>query len=380
MAAGSTDVAIVGAGIVGLAHAYLAARAGFRVTVFERNPAAIGASIRNFGMIWPIGQPPGVLHEQALRSRELWVTILEEARLPYLPTGSLHAAYHEDEAALGREFAERGPALQYDCVWLNRHETLARTRALREDGLLGALWSAAELTVDPREVLARLPEFLSERYGVRFLFNTAVRDVQAQLVSTHGQDWPADFVIVAAGDDFQTLFPHHFEASGITRCKLQMLRTAPQPAGWQLGPSLAFGLSFTHYPTFQICESLPALRARYLAELPDLVRAGIHVMVSQTSRGELTLGDSHEYGLEVDIFDKPEINRLILKFAGAHLRVPELSMAETWHGVYAKHPDKPYVVLEPAGNVRMVVVTSGIGMTMSFGLAEQVLKEMEVLR
>jgi len=42
------DTAIVGAGIVGLAHAYLAAKSGRKVAVFERNPAATGASVRNF--------------------------------------------------------------------------------------------------------------------------------------------------------------------------------------------------------------------------------------------------------------------------------------------------------------------------------------------
>src|SRR5580700_8692636 len=113
------DVAIVGAGIVGLAHAYLAARSGRTVVVFERNPAASGASIRNFGMVWPIGQSVGAMHQLSLRSRELWLEILNEANLPFFKTGSLHVAYKEDEAALGREFSQRGPSLGYSCAWLD---------------------------------------------------------------------------------------------------------------------------------------------------------------------------------------------------------------------------------------------------------------------
>jgi D-hydroxyproline dehydrogenase subunit beta len=373
-----SDVAIVGAGIVGLAHAYLAARTGRRVVVFERNPAAIGASIRNFGMIWPIGQPAGRLHRMALRSRELWLEILEQAGLPYHRTGSLHAAYREDEAAVGREFGEKAPALGYDCTWLSPAETLERTNAIRSEGLLGALWSPTELTVDPRQAIAALPVFLTERYGVRFHFNTPVQRIENSCVYVGDQRLDADLIIVASGDDFQTLFPEVFRDSVVTRCKLQMMRTVAQASGWQLGPSLAFGLTFKHYPTFQICSTLSALKERIASENRELDRWGIHVMVSQNAAGELTIGDSHEYGLEVNIFDRPEVNQLILDYAKEYLRVPTLEIAQQWHGVYAKHPDHPYLRVTPAPGVRVVTVTSGIGMTMSFGIAEETLQELRV--
>lgn len=375
---GKVDVAIVGAGIIGLAHGYLAARSGRKVAVFERNPSAMGASIRNFGMIWPIGQPAGPLHEMALRSREIWLEVLREAEFPFFATGSLHATYREDEEAVGREFSEKGPSLGYECAWLTPRETLERTRAVCPDGLRGALWSPTELTVDPRQVIGGLPKFLAERYGVQFCFNTAVQSVETSRLEAGGQNWEADSIIVASGDDFQTLFPEYFRQSGITRCKLQMMRTVPQPQGWRLGPSLAFGLTFKHYPTFQVCRSLQTLKERIASENPDFEKWGIHVMVSQNASGELTIGDSHEYGLAVDIFDKPEVNRLSLNYAQGFLRVPTLEIAETWHGVYAKHPEHAYVRFRPADRVELVTVTSGVGMTLSFGIAEQTFREASV--
>jgi FAD dependent oxidoreductase TIGR03364 len=374
-----SEIAIVGAGIIGLAHAYLAARAGKKVVVFERNPAALGASIRNFGMIWPIGQPPGPLHQLALRSRAIWLEALQEAGLPFSPSGSLHVCYREDEASVGREFSRLAPPLGYDCAWLAPQETIERSRAIRPEGLLGALWSSTEMTVDPRQVISGLPQFLATRYGVQFFFNTAVLRAGSAFLETSEERWEADSVIVAGGDDFQTLFPECFRQRDLTRCKLQMMRTEPQPPGWTLGPSLAFGLTFKHYPTFRVCPALKALEDRIAREMPEFVEWGIHVMVSQSASGELTIGDSHEYGLAVNIFDKPAVNRRILDFARKYLCVPSLEIAECWHGVYAKHPHHAYLRLVPVSGVRLVTVTSGIGMTMSFGIAEETFRELGVI-
>jgi len=367
---------VIGAGIIGLAHAYVAAKAGRRVCVFERNPAAYGASVRNFGMIWPIGQPAGQMYQLALRSREIWLELLQEAGLPYLPTGSLHLAYRDDEAAVGREFVERGKELGYECEWLDATKTLDKTSAVRTKGLLGALWSPTELTVDPRQVISQLPAFLNKRYGVTFHFNSAVSEVESRSLRTNLGRWHAQFIVLASGDDFQTLFPELFRDSGLTRCKLQMLRTVSQPEHWALGPSLAFGLTFRHYPAFAICDSLPALKQRVAREIPEFDKWGIHVMASENSTRQITLGDSHEYGLDVDIFDRTVINDLILDYAREYLRIPNLRIAEIWHGVYAKHPDEPFRRLTPAEGVRVVTVTSGIGMTLSFGLAEETWREL----
>ena len=135
---------------------------------------------------------------------------------------------------------------------------------------------------------------------------------------------------------------------------------------------LAAGLTLRHYKSFECCPTLPALSARIARESPWYDRYGIHVMVAQNAGGELILGDSHEFGAMVDPFDKTEIDDLILGYLETFLNFPGLRIAARWHGVYAKHPGKHAVVLEPAAGVTVVTGTGGAGMTLSFGLAEQV--------
>jgi D-hydroxyproline dehydrogenase subunit beta len=369
------DVAVVGGGILGLAHAYVLARRGKRVVLFERGQLATGASIRNFGMIWPIGQPSGEMHWMALRSREIWLEVLTAAGLSYRPTGSLHVAHHTDEADVLREFGEVGPAAGYACRWLDREETLSRSQAVREENLQGALWSDIEMTVDPREVIANLPVYLREM-GVECRYDSAVKRIELPLVETTGEDWKVDSAIVCGGDDFGTLYPEVFAGSGVTRCKLQMMRTAPQPGAWQLGPALAAGLTLRFYKAFAICSTLARLRARIAAEKPEYERWAIHVLASQTADGAITLGDSHEYGLSCSVFDRTSIDELILDEARTFLKLPCWQIAERWHGVYSLHPDKPFFEAEPAQGVRIVTAPGGSGMTLSFGLAERTAEAM----
>jgi FAD dependent oxidoreductase TIGR03364 len=365
-------VAVIGAGIVGLAHAWSAARRGHRVTVFERDPWASGASVRNFGMIWPIGQPAGELHALAMASRAAWLELAGDAGVWVNRCGSIHLAYRADEWAVLEEFAQRAPALGYEVALLTREDVLKHTPGARAIGLLGGLFSPTELGVNPRTAVRALPGWLAARFGVHFELGTAITVVDPDHVrSADGRRWRFDQTIVCGGADFATLFPDRLAASGLKRCKLQMLRTVRQPRGWTLGPHLASGLTLRHYGNFAVCTSLGALRERVAAETPELDQFGVHVMASQNDVGEVVLGDSHEYDSAIEPFDKVEIDNLILRELHQLIELPDWTIAERWHGVYAKHVSQPLFDDEPVPGVHICTGTGGAGMTMAFGLAER---------
>lgn len=368
----SLDVGIVGAGIVGLAHAWSAAERGHRVTVFEKSPQAAGASIRNFGMVWPIGQPAGARHQTALVSRDRWLTLATRAGVWVNPCGSIHLAHRDDEWAVLEEFASIAPALGYDCRLLTPTQVLGKTPAANPQGLRGGLFSPAELGVNPRTAVRALPGWLQKNFGVTLLFESVVTQVQSGRLQLADGLWHHfDRIIVCGGAEIDLLYPHLRKASGLKRCKLQMLRTRPQPSQWRLGPHLASGLTLRHYANFDVCPSLDTVRTRIQTETPELEEFGIHVMASQNDEGSVILGDSHEYDDAIEPFDKTRIDALMLRELQRILVLPDWSLEEHWHGIYLKHPTREVVAEEPLPGVSVRTGTGGAGMTMSFGLAER---------
>jgi FAD dependent oxidoreductase TIGR03364 len=364
---------VIGAGIVGLATARALAIRGYKVTVFERDERAVGASIRNFGMVWPIGQPTGELYERAMLSRSIWKEICTEAKIWHDEVGSLHLAYQDDELQAITEYVEANRQYR-DCAVLSPKQTLQKSPAVNSSGLKGALWSADEMILESRVAIGQAALYLSEKYDVMFYWNTAISRVEYPVVMSGNTSWEADEIFVCSGVDFETLYPELFSQADITKCKLQMMRLVAQPDDWRIGPSLCGGLSMIHYPGFQSAKSLPALRKRYESQYGEHLDWGVHVMVSQNGAGELTIGDSHEYGLVHDPFNREFINNLITGYLHTFAKFKDWKMVQSWNGIYSKMTNgQTELVMDAAAGVKIINGLGGNGMTLSFGLCEQLI-------
>src|SRR3982751_2990509 len=98
------DLIVVGAGVVGLANAYTAARRGLRVCVVERDAACVGASIRNFGFITVTGQGAGDTWRRARRAREVWGEVAPQAGIAAVHHGLYLTAFRPQALAVLEEF------------------------------------------------------------------------------------------------------------------------------------------------------------------------------------------------------------------------------------------------------------------------------------
>lgn len=368
------DVAIIGAGMAGLAHALEAAKRGLKVVVFERHPQAVGSSVRNFGMIFPFGVP-FELREVALRGRAIWLEVAAEAGFWIKEAGAILLAHSPHAWDMFNEFQACAHQDGYDTDVLDVATLLARYPYLNPNQLHGGLWTRQELTVDPREAIAKLPAFLAERYGVAFHYSTPVTHIDLPNVIANGQTWQVEDVILCSGTEFELLYPDHFKRSGLFRTKLQMMRTLPQPTGFTLEQMVVGTLSAVHYPTFSQCVGLPALRAELAEQYQPLIERGIHVMAVQNGRGEVVIGDSHDNAWFHDPFSDPETNQMILTYLQSMLNLPTYSMAQEWYGIYSKHPERVVYLHAPAERVRMLSV-GGLGMTLSFGQAAVTLDDL----
>ena len=369
----SKSAIVIGAGIVGLATARALAIKGYEVIVIERSGKAVGASVRNFGMIWPIGQTSGKMYDRAIRSRNIWKMIAEEAGFWFDECGSLHLAYFNDEWTVLQELNEAFNANQRSVTLIYPSEIKDRFSCVNLSGLKGGLYSSTEMIIDPREAIAALPTYLQAKYKITFIWDKNVTAVEKRQVRYGNETIDADIVCICSGADFETLYPEKFAAVQLTKCKLQMMRFINMSNSFRIGTSLCSGLSLVHYESFKSAPSLGLLKKRYEHEMSEYLKKGIHVMVCQNGNGEFIVGDSHEYGSTFEPFDDAYINEQITSYLKTFMLTDNWKLIQSWHGIYPKMTNTETDIFFKADeNVYIINGLGGAGMTLSFGFAEEI--------
>ena len=365
------DLAIVGGGIVGLAHALAASRLGLSVVVIDRDPQATGASIRNFGFVVVSGEERGSVWQRAMRSRDVWLDVAGHAGIEVLQRGSIVVARKSAALAVIEAFLKT--EMGAGCELLSPAELARRQPQLDSQDFQGALWSPHEIRVESKGAIPRLADWLATEHGVNFRRGTAVQRIELPVIETSRGAIRAGKVVVCPGDDFATLFPERIAAYNVTRCKLQMLRLADP--GFRLSAPVLSDLSLARYAGFAALPEAAALKHLLATDEKAAVDNGVHLIVVQSADGSLVVGDSHHYGTALDPFASDIVDEIILKEYCKVFTRAQPKVIARWTGTYAS-ADRTMFVDEPGPDIRLVMITGGNGASTAFAIAEEVVAEL----
>ncbi|MCP3757338.1 FAD-binding oxidoreductase [Streptomyces sp. TBY4] len=199
----SPDLVIIGAGVVGAACAYYAARAGLRVAVVDRGPVAGGTTGAGEGNLLVSDKEAGPELDLALLSARLWRELALElpAEIEYEAKGGLVVAASETTVKALRGFADGQRAAGVDAVEVGPGELRELEPHLAPD-LAGGFHYPQDAQVQPAQAAARL---LAGARGVEVYLGEEVTELlrgpagELRGVRTPRRDLLAPAVVNAAG-------------------------------------------------------------------------------------------------------------------------------------------------------------------------------------
>ncbi len=353
------DLAIVGAGLVGLAHALAAARRGLKAIVLERDPEPAGRSLRDAGIVCPAGQNAGTSWLRARRSVALWMELARPLGITVSPLGLLALARGPDAATRLRDFGVS--RMGEGSTALDRAELQGRLPALAA-GIDCGLSAPGGCRIEPREALPALRRHLAGM-GVAIACGTAAASIVTGRIETTAGLVRADRIVVAPGADLQTLYPRIFTSHGITLARRRYLRLAPQPADFRLDAVVIGDAGILAQGGFAGQAALDAA-------------AGLAVELVQAADGTLVVTGPAEAGAAHDPFLDAAAERRMLAAAGDLVTIPDPTVVERWSAVEPIATGRDVVIVAPEPGIRVVSITGGNAIGTALALAEEVVEDL----
>ena len=372
------DVIVVGAGILGIAHAYHCLKAGLKVALIERNKLPQDATVRNFGQIVPSGMDRK-WQAYGRESTAIYKTIQAEVDISARQQGTVYLAHDQEELGLLEELHAINKEENYESILLNKNACLEQYPGLNSSYVKAGLYFPQEINLDPRFAASRIIHFLQNRYGLSFYPNTTIHTIESQsegvlALDSMGEQFRSELLFICSGTEFQLLYRDLFSQSDIDLVKLQMLETYPL-SKQRIPGSILTHWSIRRYESFKECPSFSDIKAK---ENPNSFHRefGIHILFKQSADGSVIIGDSHEYApvknqnsLGFDMNN--EINKFMLTQAQRIFDLEDWRISRLWNGYYSQCRDQEIFNHSIDNKIHIITGIGGKGMTGSFGYARE---------
>ena len=356
------DVAIAGAGVLGLACAAVLARAGHEVVVLDRHAGygrettSRSSGVVHAGLYYPSGSLKAAT---CVEGRELLYARCARDGVPHRKTGKLVVATREDEVPVLEELMRRGLANGAGAL-----ELVDASEARRLEprvSAVAALLSPESGIVDVHALCASYAREAGT-HGAAFAYRTALERLEREdggwLLSTRSADGEITTLRARAV----------INAAGLSADRVASL------AGLDVD-ALGFRLRYCKGDYFAIAPRLGAITRHLVYPVPSHAGLGVHVTMD--------LGGSYRAGPDAEYVEAPRYEvdpGKAVRFAEALRRyLPEITehdLAPDYAGVRPKlyGPDEPardFVLEErPPGLIHLIGIESP-GLTAAEALARR---------
>ncbi len=207
----TTDVAIIGGGVIGCSIAYQLTKAGVQVSVIEREEIAAEASSAATGLLALAEEltGPKAAADLFLASWSITAEIIAEieavsgVQVEYLQTGGLYVLTEADDQSSLRKYAEIWQAQRSNATWLTKEEVYCYEPLLNR-AIDSAFYVPEVASIRPR-LMTRAYAEAARKAGAHLYEHTEITGLQQRsgkvvsIQTEQGQAISCNRVVIAAG-------------------------------------------------------------------------------------------------------------------------------------------------------------------------------------